>query len=189
MKDWSVANRTRDIAICIAAMVVVVTGSNVLVQFPISDWLTLAAFTYPISFLVTDLTNRRLGPGAARRVVYSGFAAAVVLSALLVTPRIALASATAFLGAQLLDISVFNRLRDRVWWTPPLVSSLLGSAIDTVLFFALAFAGTGVPWVTLGLGDFAIKVLMALMLLVPFRGLLKWTAPTPPTLKKPEGQI
>ena len=188
MKDRSVADHTRDIAIFISAMVVVVTGSNILVQFAISDWLTLAAFTYPISFLVTDLTNRRLGPGAARRVVYSGFAVAVVLSALLATPRIAVASATAFLVAQLLDIHVFNRLRDRQWWTPPLVSSLLGSAIDTTLFFALAFAGTGVPWVTLGLGDFAIKVLMALVLLVPFRGLLKWTAPPPPTLTKAGGQ-
>jgi queuosine precursor transporter len=177
MKDFSVTPRTRDIAICIAAMIVVVSGSNVLVQFMINDWLTLAAFTYPISFLVTDLTNRRLGPGAARRVVYAGFNAAVVLSALLATPRIAVASAIAFLVAQLLDIHVFNRLRDRAWWTPPLVSSLLGSSIDSILFFALAFAGTGVPWVTLGLGDFAVKVLMALVLLLPFRGLLKWTAP------------
>jgi queuosine precursor transporter len=179
MRKCSVTHRTRDIAICIAAMVVVVTGSNVLVQFVINDWLTLAAFTYPIAFLVTDLTNRRLGPGAARRVVYAGFGAAVVFSALLATPRIAVASATAFLVAQLLDIYVFNRLRDHAWWTPPLVSSLLGSVIDSILFFAMAFAGTGVPWITLGLGDFAIKVLMALVLLIPFRGLLRWTAPQP----------
>lgn len=171
--------RTGDIAICIAAMVVVVSGSNILVQFMINEWLTLAAFTYPISFLVTDLTNRRLGPAAARRVVYAGFAVAVVLSALLATPRIATASATAFLVAQLLDIYVFNRLRDRAWWTPPLVSSLLGSAIDSIAFFALAFVGTGVPWITLGLGDFAVKVVMAALLLIPFRGLSKWTAPPP----------
>jgi hypothetical protein len=169
--------RARDLAIFTAAMVVVVTASNVLVQFVINDWLTWAAFTYPLSFLVTDLTNRRLGPRVARCVVYAGFAAAVVLSALLATPRIAVASATAFLVAQLLDILVFNRLRDRAWWTPPLVSSLLGSAIDTLLFFTLAFAGTAVPWVTLGVGDFAIKALMAILLLIPFRGLLKWTAP------------
>lgn len=181
MKNDSMPHGTRDIVICIAAMVVVVTGSNVLVQFMINDWLTLAAFTYPISFLVTDLTNRRLGPGAARRVVYVGFAAAVALSAVLATPRIAVASASAFLVAQLLDIHVFNRLRDRVWWTPPLVSSLLGSTVDTILFFALAFVGTGVPWITLSLGDFAIKVLMAVLLLIPFRGLLKWTAPQPLT--------
>ena len=169
------------LAIFVAAMVVVVTGSNVLVQFMINDWLTWAAFTYPVSFLVTDLTNRRLGPGVARRVVYAGFGAAVVLSAFLATPRIAVASATAFLVAQLLDILVFDRLRDRVWWTPPLVSSFLGSVVDTVLFFTLTFAGTGVPWVTLALGDFAIKVLMAIVLLIPFRGLLKWTAPQVPT--------
>lgn len=158
-------------------MVVVVTGSNVLVQFVINDWLTWAAFTYPLSFLVTDLTNRRFGPGAARRVVYAGFGVAVALSILLATPRIAMASATAFLVAQLLDISIFNRLRDHAWWMPPLVSSLLASAIDTLLFFAMAFAGTGVPWMTLGAGDFAIKVLMAIVLLIPFRGLLKWTEP------------
>jgi queuosine precursor transporter len=170
-------HRARDLAVFIAAMVVVVTGSNVLVQFVINDWLTWAAFTYPLSFLVTDLTNRRFGPGAARRVVYTGFGVAVVLSVLLATPRIAAASVTAFLVAQLLDISIFNRLRDRAWWMPPLVSSVLASAIDTLLFFAMAFAGTGVPWVTLGLGDFAIKVLMAIVLLIPFRGLLKWTAP------------
>lgn len=158
-------------------MVVVVTASNVLVQYAISDWLTWAAFTYPISFLVTDLTNRRLGPGAARRVVYAGFALAVLLSALLATPRIALASGTAFLVAQLLDVRVFDRLRERAWWMPPLVSSLLGSAVDTVLFFAIAFHATGVPWVTLAIGDFAIKVVMALLLLLPFRGLLRLTRP------------
>jgi hypothetical protein len=177
MRYRSLTPRARDLAIFVAAMVVVVTGSNVLVQFVINDWLTWAAFTYPLSFLVTDLTNRRLGPGIARRVVYAGFGAAAVLSAFLATPRIAVASATAFLVAQLLDIIVFHRLRDRVWWTPPLVSSLLGSAVDTLLFFSMAFAGTGVPWVTLALGDFAIKVLMAFVLLIPFRGLLKWTAP------------
>ncbi len=169
--------RRSDIVIGIAAMAVVVSGSNVLVQFVINEWLTLAAFTYPVSFLVTDLTNRRLGPAAARRVVYAGFGVAVVLSALLATPRIATASATAFLVAQLLDIYVFNRLRDRAWWTPPLVSSLLGSAIDSIVFFALAFVGTGVPWITLGLGDFAIKIVMAVVLLIPFRGFLKWMEP------------
>jgi hypothetical protein len=177
MRYRSLTEPTRDLVIFVAAMVVVVTASNVLVQFVINDWLTWAAFTYPLSFLVTDLTNRRLGPGVARRVVYAGFGAAVVLSAFLATPRIAVASAIAFLVAQLLDIFVFDRLRDRIWWAPPLVSSLLGSIIDTLLFFTLAFAGTGVPWLTLALGDFVIKVLMAIVLLIPFRGLLKWTAP------------
>lgn len=177
MRYCSLTQPDRDLAIFVAAMVVAVTASNVLVQFVINDWLTWAAFTYPLSFLVTDLTNRRLGPAIARRVVYAGFGVAVVLSAFLATPRIAAASATAFLVAQLLDIFVFDRLRDRVWWAPPLVSSLLGSVIDTLLFFTLAFAGTGVPWVTLALGDFVIKVLMAIVLLIPFRGLLKWTAP------------
>lgn len=169
--------RTRELALFIAAMVLIVTASNVLVQFAINDWLTWAAFTYPVSFLVTDLTNRRMGPGAARRVVYAGFAVAIVLSAVLATPRIAAGSGAAFLVAQLLDVSVFDRLRRRAWWMPPLVSSLIGSAVDTVLFFAIAFAGTGMPWVTLAGGDFAVKVAMALLLLIPFRGLLKLTAP------------
>jgi queuosine precursor transporter len=173
----ALAPRTRDLAIFVTGMIVVVTGSNILVQFVINDWLTWAAFTYPISFMVTDLTNRRLGPGLARRIVYAGFAAAAVLSAVFATPRIAMASASAFLVAQLLDIHVFNRLRDRSWWTPPLVSSLLGSAADTLLFFALAFAGTSLPWLTLALGDFTVKVMMAFVLLLPFRGLLKWTTP------------
>jgi len=160
-----------------AAMAAVVTASNVLVQYAINDWLTWGAFTYPVAFLVTDLTNRRLGPSSARRVVYTGFALAVVLSAALATPRIAAASGTAFLVAQLLDVAVFDRLRQRVWWLPPLVSSLLGSVVDTVLFFAIAFAGTGLPWVTWAIGDFAVKVAMAGVLLLPFRGLLRLTAP------------
>lgn len=158
-------------------MAAVVTASNVLVQYAINDWLTWGAFTYPVAFLVTDLTNRRLGPSSARRVVYAGFALAVVLSAALATPRIAAASGTAFLVAQLLDVAVFDRLRQRVWWLPPLVSSLLGSVVDTVLFFAIAFAGTGLPWVTWAIGDFAVKVAMAGVLLLPFRGLLRLTAP------------
>ena len=158
-------------------MAAVVAASNWLVQFALNDWLTWAAFSYPVSFFVTDITNRRLGPGAARRVVVVGFAVGVVLSIVLAGPRIAFASGTAFFAAQMLDIRVFDRLRERVWWIPPLASSLLGSAVDTVLFFALAFAGTGLPWTTWALGDFGVKVAMALLLLVPFRGLLRWTAP------------
>ena len=166
-----------DLALFLAVMVVIVTVSNVLVQYPINAWLTWAAFTYPGSFLVTDLTNRRLGPGYARKVVYAGFAAAVVLSALFATPRIAVGSGLAFLVAQLLDVSVFDRLRRRAWWMPPLVSSLIGSAVDTTLFFSVAFAGSGLPWVTWAIGDFGVKVLMALVLLAPFRTLLRFTAP------------
>lgn len=157
-----------------AAMVAVVTASNVLVQFAINDWLTWAAFTYPVSFLVTDLTNRRLGSQTARRVALAGFAVAIVLSAVFATPRIAAASGAAFIAAQMLDVEVFDRLRRRVWWLPPLVSSLLASALDTLIFFAGAFAFTDVPWVTLALGDFAVKVAMALVLLLPFRAMIRW---------------
>ena len=138
----------------IAAMTVVVTAANILVQIPINDWLTWGAFTYPVSFLVTDLTNRRLGAGAARRVVYAGFAVAVVLSAVLATPRIAAASGLAFLAGQLLDVQIFDILRRRVWWLPPFISSIIASALDTVVFFSIAFAFTPVPWVTLAVGDY-----------------------------------
>jgi hypothetical protein len=167
----------RDLAIFVSAMVVIVTASNVLVQYRINAWLTWAAFTYPVSFLVTDLTNRRLGPGYARKVVFAGFAVAVVLSALFATPSIAVGSGTAFLVAQILDIAVFDRLRQRARWMPPLVSSPVGSAVDTTLFFAIAFAASGLPWVTWAIGDFAVKVAMALVLLAPFRTLLRLTAP------------
>lgn len=154
------------------AMAAVVVASNVLVQYPINDWLTWGAFTYPVAFLVTDLTNRRLGPAAARRVAVAGFVAAVVLSIWLATPRIALASGTAFLTAQLLDVTVFDRLRRRPWWQAPLASSTLASVWDTAVFFSLAFAGTGLPWVTWALGDLAAKLTMALALLLPFRALM-----------------
>jgi uncharacterized PurR-regulated membrane protein YhhQ (DUF165 family) len=158
-------------------MAVIVTASNILVQHPINEWLTWGAFTYPVSFLVTDLTNRRLGPAVARRVVYVGFVLAVALSWYLSEPRIAIASGTAFLVAQLLDVHVFDRLRRAAWWRAPLTSSLLASAVDTVLFFSIAFAGTAMPWVTLGLGDFAVKLAMALVMLVPFRALMPALAP------------
>jgi len=153
----------------VAAMTVVVAASNVLVGYPINDWLTWGALTYPVAFLVTDVTNRRFGPARARRVVLVGFALAVVLSIVLASPRIALASGTAFLLAQTLDVQVFDRMRDRVWWLPPLVSSLLGSALDTALFFSLAFAGTGLPWMGWAIGDFGVKITVALALLPAFR--------------------
>lgn len=173
MKDDSFDAVARwGIMLGIAAMAVIVTASNILVQYPINDWLTWGALTYPVAFLVTDLTNRSLGPAAARRVIYVGFALAVLLSVLLATPRIALASGSAFLVAQLLDVFVFDRLRDRVWWQAPLISSTFGSVVDTALFFSLAFAGTAVPWVTLGLGDFAVKMALALAMLIPFRALM-----------------
>lgn len=151
-----------------AAMMVIVASANVLVQFPVNDWLTWGALTYPVSYFVTDLTNRLRGPVAARRVVWAGFALAVVLSAVLATPRIAIASGAAFLTSQLLDVAVFDRLRGRRWWQPPLFSSVVGSALDTALFFALAFAGTAMPWVTLAIGDYGVKVAIALLMLMPW---------------------
>lgn len=163
----------------LAAMAVVVTGSNVAVQYPINDWLTWGALTYPASFLVTDLVNRRLGPALARRVVYAGFALAVLLSIHFATARIATASGAAFLAAQLLDITIFDRLRRADWWKAPLLSSSLASALDTALFFSLAFAGTGLPWVTWALGDFGVKLAMALILLLPFRALMPLTRASP----------
>ena len=167
----------RGLALGIAAMAVVVTASNVLVQYPINDWLTWGALSYPFAFLVTDLTNRRFGPRSARRVVLVGFACAVVLSAWFATPRIAAASGSAFLIAQLADVQVFDRLRNAKWWQAPLVSSALGSILDTALFFSLAFAGTGLPWVTWALGDLGVKAGFALILLIPFRLLLNATRP------------
>ena len=160
----------------LAAMAGLVTLSNVLVQYPLGDWLTWGAFTYPVCFLVTDLTNRAHGAAMARRVVYVGFGLAVLLSVVLASPRIALASGLAFLVAQLLDVSIFDRLRRQSWWRAPLISSLLGSAVDTALFFSIAFVGTGLPWVTLGLGDFGVKVAVALAMLLPFR----WLTPLAP---------
>lgn len=178
----------RGLALGIAAMAVVVTASNVLVQYPINNWLTWGALSYPFAFLVTDLTNRRFGPRSARRVVLVGFACAVVLSAWFATPRIAAASGSAFLIAQLADVQVFDRLRNAKWWQAPLASSALGSTLDTALFFSLAFAGTGLPmvtllawevpeWVTWALGDLGVKAGFALILLIPFRLLLNATRP------------
>jgi queuosine precursor transporter len=164
----------------LAAMTAIVVASNWLVQFPINDLLTWGAITYPFSFLVTDLTTRLRGPAAARRVVWAGFALAVLLSMWLATPRIALASGTAFLAGQLLDIRVFQRLRAGSWWRAPLVSSTAGSVVDTALFFALAFAGTGLPWVTLALGDLGVKLALAVLALAPFRAVLALALPAAP---------
>lgn len=163
----------KQLALPAAAMVVVVVISNILVQYPVNDWLTYGALTYPVAFFVTDLTNRALGPAQARRVVRWGFFCAVVLSVWMATPRIALASGSAFLVAQLLDVFVFNRLRKESWWKAPLASSVLGSAIDTTLFFSLAFAGSGLPWLTWAYGDFAVKIGMALLMLAPYGGIVR----------------
>jgi uncharacterized PurR-regulated membrane protein YhhQ (DUF165 family) len=162
-------NQQAGLALLIAAMVAIVASANYLVQFPVNNWLTWGALTYPISYFVTDLTNRWYGADRARRVVYIGFVLAVALSAWLASPRIALASGTAFLVSQLMDVAIFNRLRTRAWWRAPLVSSILGSLVDTALFFALAFYGTGMPWVTLASGDYAVKVAIALLMLGPYR--------------------
>jgi len=159
------------------AMVLVILSSNILVQTPVNDWLTWGAITYPFSFLITDLANRYYGLRFARRVVYVGFVVALVLSAYYATPRIALASGAAFLAAEMVDVHIFDRLRRRVWWQPPLVSTLVGSALDTAVFFTLAFYATEMPWVTLGLGDFGVKVALALVTLLPFRAALALVRP------------
>jgi queuosine precursor transporter len=159
------------------AMAVFIVASNYLVQFPIDLGaalgvpllITWGAFTYPATFLVTDLTNRRYGPQAARRVIYLGFALGVALSIWFATPRIALASGSAFLVAQLLDVTVFNRLRRQSWWQAPLFASLLGSVVDTGVFFSLAFAGTPVPWHLLAGSDLVVKLAYAMFALVPYR--------------------
>ena len=153
-------------------MVAVVAVSNVAVGYPIGDWLTWGAFTYPLAFLVTDLTNRALGAARARRVVLVGFVFGVAASAVLAGPRIAFASGTAFLAAQLLDVWIFDRLRRAAWWRAPLVSSVSSMAADTALFFALAFAFTGLPWVTWAAGDYAVKLAMAAAMLAPYRALM-----------------
>ena len=165
----------------ILAMAAVIVLSNVLVQHPINDWLTWGAFSYPVVFLVADLTNRALGPAAARRVAWIGFAVAVALSLALAPWRIALASGTAFIVSQIMDITVFNRWRQASWWKAPLLGSLVASVVDTAVFFFLAFAGSDMNWLMLAAGDLAVKAAMAAFLLAPYRALLPrmqaWSAP------------
>lgn len=183
----STVSRIWPLRLPIIAMALVIALSNVLVQHPINDWLTWGAFSYPLVFLVSDLSNRALGPLAARRVAWVGFAVAVLLSLALAPWRIAVASGTAFLVSQLLDISVFNRWRRQTWWKAPLIGSLVASVVDTAVFFFLAFAGSDMNWLPLALGDVAVKALMAAVLLAPYKLLLPrlgaWLpngAPPPP---------
>ena len=167
----------------------VVLASNYLVQFPIKYYgleeiLTYGAFSYPIAFLITDLANRSFGKIVARKIVYIGFAIGISFTHLfstnftdLISIRIAIGSGTAFLVAQLLDVQIFDKLRKKEWFVAPLTSSLIGSTIDTFIFFSISFYGTGIPWITLSLGDLSVKIFVALMMLIPFRLLLKTLKP------------
>ena len=165
-------------------MGVVVIASNYLVQFPVQFYelenlLTYGAFSYPITFLITDLANRAFGKKIARYVVLIGFFIGITLTLFISTSfddiisiRIAVGSATAFFIAQNLDVNIFDRLRKKIWYVAPLISSILGSILDTFLFFSIAFYNTGIPWITLALGDLAVKLIVALIMLIPFRLLL-----------------
>ena len=166
-------------------MGVVVLSSNYLVQFPINYYglgeiLTYGAFSYPVAFLITDLANRFYGKFVARKIVYFGFFIGIIFTLLfstdfadLISVRIAIGSGVAFITAQLFDIQIFDRLRKKEWFIAPLTSSFIGSTVDTFLFFSISFYATGIPWFTLSMGDLAVKVLVALLMLIPFRMLLK----------------
>ena len=165
-------------------MACVVTLSNYLVQFPINyfsleNLLTYGAFSYPIAFLITDLSNRSYGKNIAKKIVYLGFTLGIVLTLYfstnysdLISIRIAFGSGTAFLIAQLIDVHIFDKLRQKIWFIAPLASSLIGSCIDTFLFFSISFYGTGINWVTLSFGDLSVKIFVTLVMLIPFRLLL-----------------
>tara|TARA_B100000949_G_scaffold177517_1_gene158308 strand:+ start:516 stop:1064 length:549 start_codon:yes stop_codon:yes gene_type:complete len=165
-------------------MGVVVLSSNYLVQFPIKYYgleeiLTYGAFTYPIAFLITDLANRSYGKLVARKIVYIGFIIGISFTLFfttnfsdLISVRIAIGSGTAFIVSQLLDVQIFDKLRKKEWFVAPLTSSFIGSLVDTFLFFSISFYGTGIAWVTLSVGDLAVKIFVALLMLIPFRLLL-----------------
>ena len=167
-------------------MGVIVLASNYLVQFPINyygleDLLTYGAFSYPIAFLITDLANRSYGKKNARKIVYLGFFLGIIFTVLFSTDfadyisiRIAIGSGTAFLLAQILDVQIFDNLRKKKWFVAPLTSSLIGSTVDTFLFFSISFYGTGVSWITLSLGDLLVKIIVSLTMLIPFRLLLSY---------------
>jgi uncharacterized PurR-regulated membrane protein YhhQ (DUF165 family) len=154
------------------AMAAIVLLSNLLVQFPLNAWLTWGAFSYPVAYFVTDVCNRVSGPPLARRVAWLGFAVGLACSAALAPRRIALASGSAFIVSQLLDVAVFNRLRKQSWWKAPLLGSIAASIVDTAIFFSLAFAGTQFRWLPLATGDLAVKLTMAVALLPPYRALV-----------------
>ena len=170
-------------------MGVIVLSSNYLVQFPVNFYglnnvLTYGAFSYPVAFLITDLANRSFGKFVARKIVYIGFLLGIGFTVLLSTDfadfisiRIAIGSGTAFLTAQLIDVQIFDNLRKKKWFIAPLTSSIIGSIIDTFLFFSISFYGTSLPWFTLALGDLGVKILVALVMLIPFRLLLKTFKP------------
>ena len=170
-------------------MGVVVLSSNYLVQFPINYYglneiLTYGAFSYPVAFLITDLANRFYGKFVARKIVYFGFFIGIIFTLLfstdfadLISIRIAIGSGIAFIAAQLLDIQIFDRLRKKEWFIAPLTSSFVGSTVDTFLFFSISFYATGVPWITLSLGDLAVKLFVSLVMLIPFKILLKISKP------------
>ena len=167
----------------------VVLSSNYLVQFPINYYglneiLTYGAFSYPIAFLITDLANRSFGKLVARKLVYFGFLLGIGFTILfstnfsdLISIRIAIGSGVAFLTAQLLDVQIFDNLRRKKWFVAPLTSSLIGSTVDTFIFFFISFYGTNVPWFTLALGDLSVKIFVAMIMLIPFRLLLKTFKP------------
>ena len=166
------------------SMGLIVLASNFLVQFPVKyyglqDILTYGAFSYPVAFLITDLANRSYGKTAAKKIVYIGFSIGVSFTLLfstnfadLISIRIAIGSGTAFIVAQLLDVQIFDKLRNKRWFIAPLGSSVIGSTIDTFLFFSIAFYATGIPWISLSFGDLAVKLTVALLMLLPFRLLL-----------------
>ena len=178
-----------------ALMATVVALSNYLVQFPIQyygleNFLTYGALSYPVAFLITDLSNRRYGKKIAKKIVYLGFALGIFLTLYfstnyseIISVRIAIGSGTAFLTAQLIDVYIFDKLRKKIWFIAPLVSSLIGSSIDTFLFFSISFYGTGINWVTLSFGDLLVKVFVALIMLVPFRLFISYIGETSTTKK------
>ena len=180
-------NQKKLFILLLAIMGLVIISSNYLVQFPVNSFgleniLTYGAFTYPISFLVTDIANRAFGKFVAKKVVYFGFLMGVFLTLLvstnftdIISIRIAFGSGIAFLTAQLIDINIFDRLRrNKSWYIAPLMSSTIGSVIDTFLFFIISFYGTQTPWLTLSLGDLSVKLLIALLMLIPFRVLIMY---------------
>ena len=183
MSNNSKLNKNLFLALSIFMGVVIII-SNYLVQFPIykfnlQNMLTYGAFSYPLTFLITDLANRRFGKEKARKLVYFGFVLGILLSLFVSTNfedvisiRIAIGSGAAFLVAQLIDIEIFQKLRNNAWFLAPMTSSIFGSIIDTFLFFSISFLGTGIPWVTLAFGDLFVKILMAVLMLIPFRLLI-----------------